>query len=257
VVDWLQPYGFLVVGGDSKVIKIWDAHKEMSMANIETESNSCVTSIASDLDGATTILAGNAEGEIKVYDRRSSGPQMLLRSYDRHTSWIQNIHWQKGADREILSASVDGAVHLWDIRSASGSVMDWQPYANGLASMAVHDHTGVFAASSAVTASSWRQQTVTVHPLPPHHNTPRITRLEFNTGLHSPPSRGSTLSGKYFSSPTALVFHPHEMMFAFGGADGKVKITGCNMRELEARVTHQNFEPRSGVMNGSLKSPSG
>lgn len=32
VTDWLQPYGILVVGGDSKVIKIWDCHKEMSMA---------------------------------------------------------------------------------------------------------------------------------------------------------------------------------------------------------------------------------
>lgn len=28
VTDWLQPYGLLVVGGDSRTIKIWDAHKE-------------------------------------------------------------------------------------------------------------------------------------------------------------------------------------------------------------------------------------
>lgn len=29
ITDWLQPYGLLLVGGDSKVVKVWDAHKEM------------------------------------------------------------------------------------------------------------------------------------------------------------------------------------------------------------------------------------
>ncbi|KAG8997859.1 hypothetical protein FRB94_002908 [Tulasnella sp. JGI-2019a] len=258
VTDWLQPYGILVVGGDSRVIKIWDCHKEMSMANIETDSTSCVTSIASDLDGATTVLAGNAEGEIKVYDRRTSGSQMMVKDYRQHSSWIQNLHWQRGADREIVSASVDGDVHLWDIRSATGSVMDWRPHPNGLASMAVHDHTGVFATTSAITASSWRQQTVVVQPLPPHNSTPCITRVDFNTGLHYPPPRSSSLTSKYFSSPNALAFHPHEMMYAYGGPDGKVKLMSCNLKDLEARMRMPFDLPVPGgmgmVMNGGMPS---
>ena len=28
VTDWLQPFGLLVAGGDSRVIRVWDAHKE-------------------------------------------------------------------------------------------------------------------------------------------------------------------------------------------------------------------------------------
>lgn len=92
--------------------------------------------------------------------------------------------------------------------------------------------------SSAVTASSWRQQTVIVQPLPPLNATPRITRVDFSTGLHYPPSSrpSSLLASKYFSSPSALAFHPHEMMYAYGGPDGKVKLTSCNLKDLDSRM---------------------
>lgn len=75
----------------------------MILQDIPSENSSCVTSIAADLDGAATVVAAFGDGSLGVYDRRSSRVQIRTRIYDKHSSWIQSVHWQRGSQREILS----------------------------------------------------------------------------------------------------------------------------------------------------------
>ncbi|KIO31941.1 hypothetical protein M407DRAFT_4824 [Tulasnella calospora MUT 4182] len=230
VTDWLQPYGLLVVGGDSKTIKIWDAHKETIAtvsSDIPSENCSCVTSIAADLDGAATVVASFGDGSLGVYDRRSSRVQIRTRIYDKHSSWIQSVHWQRGSQREILSGSLDGKVILWDIRSVGGSVVEWEPFQGGLANFAVHDRTGVFAASSAIGRGVVRQQNIQVHSLPPRPHPPMKSEIKIPiTSAQFQPS----WQPSFFPSPGSLAFHPHEMMLGWGGYDGRIKIFGADLK---------------------------
>ncbi|KAG9012700.1 hypothetical protein FRB90_006515 [Tulasnella sp. 427] len=230
VSDWLQPYGLLVVGGDSRTIKIWDAHKETIAtiaSDIPTDTSSCVTAISADLDGATTIVAAFGDGTLGVYDRRSARVQIKMRLYEKHSSWIQNVHWQRGNQREILSGSVDGKVVLWDIRSNAGDVVHWN-IEGGLANFALHDRAGVFAASSAIGRGVVREQTVHVRSLPPRPNPQMCSKIKIPiTSTQFQPS----WQPSFFPSPGSLAFHPHEMILAWGGYDGRIKLFGADFRK--------------------------
>ncbi|KAG8903119.1 hypothetical protein FRB99_003721 [Tulasnella sp. 403] len=236
VTDWLQPYGLLLVGGDSKVIKMWDAHKETCVGDIRTDTESCITSLAADLDGAAIIIAGAGDGMLCVYDRRTpSKPAIRLKAYEKHRSWVQSVHWQRGCDREILSARqddsipmiLDGEVMLWDIRTAGGALVTWKPHSNGLASLAVHDHTAVFATTSALGKGHNRHQNLTIQSLPPLQP-PMETYLKVPLQSSQAPA---PLPHGFFPGQTSLAFHPHEMMVGWGGYDGRIKIFGCNLKE--------------------------
>jgi len=195
--------------------------------DFNTDSDSCITSIASDLDGAATIIAGAGDGILSVYDRRVRGLAIRFRAFHKHSTWIESVHWQRGGAREILSGSLDGRVVLWDIRSPNGAAMEWEPHPGGLANLAMHDHTAVFATSSSLKGNQ-RQQIVTVQSLPPLR-TPVVTHLKIP--INSPPHVANTMSHGFLPSPGALAFHPHEMVLGWGGYDGRIKLFGCNLKE--------------------------
>ncbi|KDQ14024.1 hypothetical protein BOTBODRAFT_357949 [Botryobasidium botryosum FD-172 SS1] len=225
VTEWQQPSGTLLTGGDTTTIRVWDANQELSLPDIETHSQSSVTSLTSDLNLGHLFVAGFADGGLRVIDKRLSPSNAVVRSYHKHQSWVQNVHWQKNANRELLSASVDGEVRLWDIR-ATNSVVSWMPHHHGLAALAVHDQASVFVTSSAFTKTSWRTQTISVHTLPPLKSSV-VTKMDLPSGLTS--VAGHLRRPQYLPSLTSLTFHPHEMMYAYGGADGHIRIFGSDV----------------------------
>jgi regulatory associated protein of mTOR len=108
-----------------------------------THASSSVTSLAHDAESGELFLAGHADGSLHIYDRRMRSGA-VMRSCEGHQSWIQKVAWQKGDRRELVSASVDGTVCVWDVRSSMPTtVLNPQPH--GLASLAVHNEAGVFA----------------------------------------------------------------------------------------------------------------
>ena len=138
VLDWQQVTGHLLAAGDSRVIRVWDAHRELCVCvstvecscarlvltnltsqDIPTRTSSPVTSMSAEVDIGHIFVAGFGDGTVGVYDRRNPPEASLVRLWEEHTSWISKVQLQKRGNRELISASVDGEVRLWDIRGRS------------------------------------------------------------------------------------------------------------------------------------------
>ncbi|EST06727.2 Armadillo-type fold [Kalmanozyma brasiliensis GHG001] len=151
VVDWLQGSGHLLAGGDSRVIRVWDAHRELCVVDIPTRASSCVTSISSESDFGHLFVAGFGDGTVGVYDRRNPPEASLVRLWEEHQTWVQNVHLQKRGSRELVTASVDGEVRLWDmrVRSSIARLSLGSKLGGKMSCMAVHERIPLFAVSSA------------------------------------------------------------------------------------------------------------
>ncbi|KAG5644146.1 hypothetical protein DXG03_009040 [Asterophora parasitica] len=215
ITDWKQVSGNLLVGGDTRVIKIWDAQTETQGLDLDTNSESPVTAIVSDNFSAQTFIASFADGVVRVFDRRLEDDDAIVRTYSEHTSWVQNVRWHPTAGGQLLSASLDGQVKLWDLRGSDNAIETIDLLPNGLSAFDVHSTSGVLAATSAITPSSWRSQRTVVQNLS-RGNT--LSEYNVSTGLSMPPSRA--LPSPFISRSSSLVFHPTEMLYGIGEPDG-------------------------------------
>ncbi|OBZ68569.1 WD repeat-containing protein mip1 [Grifola frondosa] len=206
VTDWKQSGGTLLVGGDSRIIRVWDAHTESQVMDLDTDSESPITSMISDEGSSSTFLASFADGVIKVFDRRLEEDDAVVRSYSHHTSWVQNVKWHPNYGGQFMSASLDGEVKLWDIRGGESPLKTWDLFSQGLSAFDVHPQTDVFVATSSLSPSNWRSQRTVVHSLT--GSTPLCT---LTSGLTAPPPRDPAISFTPRSSSAA--FHPREMVY--------------------------------------------
>lgn len=135
----------MIVGGDVKIIRIWDAPREMCISEIPARSGSCVTSLTAEQVAGNIFVAGFGDGAIRVYDRRLPPRDSMVKVWkDHQKAWIVNVHMQRGGERELVSGSVLGDVKLWDIRLAS-PYKSFQAHNGGMRSLAVHEHGPVLA----------------------------------------------------------------------------------------------------------------
>ena len=125
VMDWKQSGGSLLVGGDSRIIRVWDAHTETQVLvsitsyyqnifsshlyhlfrqDLDTNADSPVTAMMSDHGTSTTFVASFADGEVKVFDRRLEEEDAVVRSFTHHGSWVQNVRWHPALPGQFLSA---------------------------------------------------------------------------------------------------------------------------------------------------------
>jgi regulator-associated protein of mTOR len=118
VFDWQQVTGKLLVAGDVKVIRVWAAAPELCVVDINARSGSCVTSLTSDQMTGNVFVAGFGDGAIRVFDARNRPQEAMVMKWKDDTDrvWIKSVHMQRGGQRELLSASRNGKVKLWDIR---------------------------------------------------------------------------------------------------------------------------------------------
>ncbi|KAF8195097.1 hypothetical protein BJ912DRAFT_1085993 [Pholiota molesta] len=216
VMDWKQTAGTLLLGGDSRVIKVWDAQTETQGLDLLTNSESPVTAIASDSGSSQTFLASFADGVVKVFDRRLEDDDAIVRTYADHSSWVQNVHWHPTLSGQFLSASLDGQVKLFDLRGSDFASKTWCPQKYGLSAFDVHPISGVFGTNSSISPVYWRSQRIVLHSL-----------KQIRHCLTTPPTRG--LPSPFIPRSSSFVFHPTQMIYANGGPDGSVKIMGCKL----------------------------
>ncbi|CAK5280818.1 unnamed protein product [Mycena citricolor] len=229
-MNWKQSTGILLAGGDSRIIKVWDAQTETPVLDLETASGSPVTSIA--CEQAPTMqafLAGFGNGEVKLFDPRLEEDACVVATFNEHESWVQNIRPYAGSPMQFLSASLDGKVKLWDLRNFSQSLplprlssFTQEIHADGLAAFDAHSTARVYASTSAVMPWSWKTQRLTVF-----NAEQELSSMQIPTGLAGPPPRNlitSRLCG--------LVFHPLEMVCAVSGPEGNVRVIGCNFEKV-------------------------
>ena len=66
-------------------------------------SDSPVTAIQSDSGSSSMFLASFADGSVKIFDRRFE-EHAVVRSYQQHVSWVQNVKWHPTIAGHFLSA---------------------------------------------------------------------------------------------------------------------------------------------------------
>jgi len=106
--------GKCLVGGDMKVIRMYDAGNEMLVADYSARSGSPITSITSDQVAGHYFVAGFGDGAVRAYDTRLDSRNPLVRAWKQHKSWIVNVHMQRGGIRELVTGSIAGEVRLFE-----------------------------------------------------------------------------------------------------------------------------------------------
>lgn len=145
IAEWQQGCGQLLIGGNTREIRVWDAYRETSHYQIMTRANSCITSLSSDQVAGFIVAAGFGDGSVRIYDRRVTPRDAMIRAYrGQHSAWVQTIHMQRGGQRELLSGDLMGEVCQWDIRF-NNPLAKIQTHQEGMPVMAVHEHAPVFA----------------------------------------------------------------------------------------------------------------
>ena len=227
LVEWQQVNGRLLAAGDAAVIRVWDAHRELCIADIPTHTHSCATSLASDPAIGHLVVAGFGDGAIGVYDQRHPPASSLVRLWEEHREWVQHVHLQRFGARELVSASVSGDVRLWDMRAsrsaAATNVSDSlrAPFSGA----AVHDRIPVFASVSApYLAGSTYAQTLQLTRLP--ELTALGTSVQRSVQATSTPYRTRThLEPSPYAPTTGLVaLHPHYPVLAYGAPDTTIEL---------------------------------
>ncbi|KAJ7201377.1 hypothetical protein GGX14DRAFT_656674 [Mycena pura] len=222
VMDWNQSAGILLVGGDSRIIKVWDAQTETPTLDLDTNSDSPVTAIVCDVGPSQIFAASFANGEVKIFDRRLEEENSVVRKYVEHDSWVQNVRCNPTTNSQFLSASLDGRVKLWDLRGPDVSVMTRDLHPEGLSAFDVHATTGILAATSAINPRTWKSQRITLQPL---KENAQVTMFNISTGLSFPPSR--SLLSPFIPRLSSLAFHPLEMLYGVGEPDGTGEFHSC------------------------------
>ncbi|KAK5114250.1 hypothetical protein LTR85_010315 [Meristemomyces frigidus] len=250
VFDWQQGQGRILVAGDDRVIRVWQAGHELCIADIPARSGSCITSLTSDQVEGNVFVAGFGNGSVRAYDQRMSARDSMIMDWvDRktdHRSWIVGVHLQRGGMRELISAESNGGIRLWDIRmrkavsaldsagahskhQSGGSHAHTNSGGGGRASsprslrcLSVHEHAPVFATGSADhTIRVYNTQLKHLSSFEPYMS---YLRLASNVPRNAP--------------ITATALHPHRMMLACGAVnDGHVNLFKCEaVKEKEGGV---------------------
>ncbi|KAL2209065.1 hypothetical protein CC79DRAFT_1332296 [Sarocladium strictum] len=146
VFDWQQVTGRVLVAGDVRVIRVWSAENETCMMDIPARSGSCVTSLTSDQMTGNIFVAGFGDGAVRVFDTRLRAQDSMVKKWkdEGDRQWIKSVHMQRGGQRELLSASRNGKVKLWDIRM-DRPLHAFQTTKDTLRTASVHEHLPVFA----------------------------------------------------------------------------------------------------------------
>ena len=216
VFDWQQGQGRVLVAGDDRVIRVWQAGHELCGGDIPARSGSCITSLTSDQVEGNVFVAGFGNGSVRAYDQRMSARDSMIMDWvDRkadHKSWIVGVHLQRGGMRELISAESNGGIRLWDIRMRKAvSALNGKREPRNLRSLSVHEHAPVFATGGA-------DHTIRVYN----------TSLKHLSSFEPYMSYLRLANSRKNAPITATAFHPHRMMLACGAIDdGHVNLFKC------------------------------
>ncbi|KAI4713375.1 hypothetical protein J4E89_002355 [Alternaria sp. Ai002NY15] len=234
VFDWQQGRGLILVAGDVKVIRVWNAGTEVCTNDLPARSGSCITSLTSDQVEGDVFVAGFGDGAIRVYDQRQKPATAMVKVWKEHKQWITNVHLQRGGQRELVSGCRGGEVKLWDIRW-DRSVKTIQATSDTLRTLSVHEHAPVFATG-----------------------TQRHRVKIFNINNGQPVSHLEPYSGflRDRSAPISVTaFHPHRLMIAAAAAnDTHVNIFSCHEPKHSAVKTVKLWDGNASASTSSRTS---
>ncbi|KID72660.1 Target of rapamycin complex 1 subunit mip1 [Metarhizium brunneum] len=213
VFDWQQVTGRILVAGDVRVIRVWYAAHETCVMDIPARSGSCVTSLTSDQMTGNIFVAGFGDGAVRVFDTRLRPQDSMVRKWkdESDRQWIKSVHMQRGGQRELVSASRNGKVKVWDIRM-DRPLHSFQTTRDTLRTASTHEHLPVFAVGTS-------QHAVKVFNLDGNE----LSRLEpYSSFLQQ--NRGVPIA--------ATAFHPHRPILGCAArGDHHINLFTCEKTE--------------------------
>jgi regulatory associated protein of mTOR len=169
--------------------------------------------LTSDQVEGNIIVAGYADGALRLFDVRQRSESALVRIWKEHKAPIVNLHLQRGGTRELVSSSKKGEVKLWDIRHDRSvkSIDTFTRPKEEVRRLSVHEHAPVFAVGG-------NGRLIKLYNM----NGVMLNRVELPSGWLAGAAGGIS----------ALAFHPHRMMLATAAlGDAHVTIFGCGKGE--------------------------
>ncbi|CAM1502108.1 Fc.00g040920.m01.CDS01 [Cosmosporella sp. VM-42] len=213
VFDWQQVTGRVLVAGDVRVIRVWYAAYETCIMDIPARSGSCVTSLTSDQMTGNMFVAGFGDGAVRVFDTRNRPQDSMVRKWkdESDRQWIKSVHMQRGGQRELLSASRNGKVKVWDIRMDK-PLHSFQTTRDTLRTASTHEHLPVFAVGTSA-------------------HTVKVFNLDGNELSRVEPY-SSFLQQNRSSPISATAFHPHRPILGCAArGDHHINLFTCKESE--------------------------
>lgn len=123
-LEWQPASGTIIASGDSRTVRLWDAHREniafvryfkrnlliqidtylFLFQEFSTQSESPVTSIVSDPDAPSIFAMSFGDGTIQLYDKRLDDKDAVMSAWKAHDSWVHGVRWQRGGTKDFVSA---------------------------------------------------------------------------------------------------------------------------------------------------------
>ncbi|KDO18071.1 hypothetical protein SPRG_22370 [Saprolegnia parasitica CBS 223.65] len=196
----LQQAGLLFAAGNSSVVRGWDLQQERCVYQAPTQTDSCVTTMATDEAIGGLVVAGCGDGTLRLYDPRAkSDVKAILRE---HTSWIVGTHLYP-TKYELLSGSVTGELKFWDLRHQKVSVKTLEAHRSPMTALSVHNYAPLFASGS-------HNQFIKVF----RHDGEQMALIRYHEGF----------LGERIGPVSCLAFHPHRLLLAAGATDSLVAL---------------------------------
>ncbi|RLN93469.1 hypothetical protein BBJ28_00003372 [Nothophytophthora sp. Chile5] len=144
VMNWQQQAGMMYAGGNSSMLRGWNLRQEKCTVALPTQTDSCITSMASDESVPGMLVAGFGDGTLRIFDARSRPDYAVKTVMKEHTSWVVQTHIYAGRN-ELLSGSVSGELKFWDLRYPKNSIKSLEAHRSPMTTLAVHDYAPIFA----------------------------------------------------------------------------------------------------------------
>ncbi|KAG1683862.1 hypothetical protein DVH05_012718 [Phytophthora capsici] len=202
VMNWQQNAGMMYAGGNSSMLRGWDLRQEKCTVTLSTQTDSCITSMASDENMPGMLVAGFGDGTLRIFDSRSRPDYAVKTSMKEHTSWVVQTHIYAGRN-ELLTGSVTGELKFWDMRYPKNSVKSLEAHRSPMTALAVHDYAPVFASGS-------HNQFIKVF----RSDGEQLALIRYHEGF----------LGERIGPVSCLAFHPHRLFLAAGATDSVVAV---------------------------------
>lgn len=86
---WHQSTQTIFVGGESKLVRLWDAERELKVQDVQTGSDFPVCQISCAPNAMYAV--GFADGSIQIFDRRAQPSETRIMSYREHSQSLLTI----------------------------------------------------------------------------------------------------------------------------------------------------------------------
>lgn len=96
-------------------IRKWDVDTGKDILNIPCSKALNCLDIGG--EGSALVAAGGSDPILRIWDPRRPGTSAPIGQFSSHTSWVTACKWHESSWFHILSASYDGKVMLWDMRT--------------------------------------------------------------------------------------------------------------------------------------------